>query len=483
MRPAVLVTIMMASSVVAFGVADTQLPESPRAIHLAPCRVASVPVELRCATYDVYEDRDHRRGRRVPLFIRVIPAATDTPAPDPLVFVSAGGPGITNSDIVGYAFARAWRRDRDVVLVDLRGTSGPQRLDCPTPGSADHPAAYLQPEFDSAVVAHCRSQLEMRANLRLYTTRNVVDDLHEVVTALGYRRINLWGASGGTREVLEYLRRHGGSVRSAIVEGTAPVSFKNPLPHAAAGQEALDSMFVQCDRDESCRSTFPGLRREFKALEDTLSIRAARVLVPPELGGIDSTVEVSWAIFAETIREMSYTAASERSIPFVVHRAALGDFAPLIQTGVTASRRTRDAIRLGFLLSQSCTEDVPRITETEILRDTKGSYLGDRRVRAQQRACSAWPRGAVDPSDFTDVHSAVPVFLLAGTIDPVTRPSFALGAARSLRRSILVVAPGGHVPNGPCVDKMERQFLALGSPTGIDTTCVSEMTLPPFRLQ
>src|SRR5262249_12432276 len=135
------------------------------AIDLAPCHVSGVPVAIRCGTFMVYEDRAHKRGRRIPLYVRVIPSSASTPAADPLVLVSTGGPGTTNSDVVPYAYARGWSRDRDVVLVDLRGTSGPvaDRLDCDLPGSPEAPLGYLQNVFDSALVARCRADLEKHA--------------------------------------------------------------------------------------------------------------------------------------------------------------------------------------------------------------------------------------------------------------------------------------------------------------------------------
>jgi pimeloyl-ACP methyl ester carboxylesterase len=448
---------------------------------LTPCHVANVAIEIRCGTFLVYEDRARGAGRRIPLLIRVVPAATEHPAPEPLVVVSPGGPGLTNSELVALGVARAWREDRDVVFVDLRGTSGPSRLDCPPSGSVEHPGGYLDGLFDIDRIDRCRRELESKADLRFYTTRAVVDDLHDVLTSLGYARVNLWGASGGTREVLEFIRRHPTSVRSAIVEGVVPVTFKNPLPHAKAAQVALDSLFAQCARDGACASAFPRLRDEFYAVLDSLSVRARHVAMPVDMGGVDSTVVITRDAFTEGVRLLSYNAQTERSLPFVVHRAATGDYAPFISAAITRNRQTRTAIRLGFLLSQTCTEDVPRITDVEVARETNNTYLGDHRVRDQQAACAHWTRGTVATSDFTPVRSNVPVFLLSGTIDPVAPSAFAADAARYLASSIRVIAPGGHVPNGPCIDAMERQFLAHARPSDVDTSCVEQMTLPAFK--
>jgi pimeloyl-ACP methyl ester carboxylesterase len=461
-------------------VAAGSAPLAAQRLALAPCHAPGVGVDIRCGTYMTYENRVTKTGRRIPLYVRVVPAAAPTPAPDPFVFVSAGGPGTTNSDLVAFAVARGWSRNRDIVMVDLRGTSGGDRLDCRN--GDDVPLGYLRSPFDSAVVASCRTALAAHADLRAYTTANAMDDLYDVLVALDYAHVNLWGASGGTREVLEFMRRHPGMVRSAIVEGVAPVSFKNPLPHAQAAQEALDSLFTQCDRDVPCHAAFPALRVEFARLREAALRQPLRVRAPADVAGRDTTIELLWYRIAETIRSMSYTVPGGRTIPYVVHQASAGNFAPLIEAGIQSSQRTRNAIRFGFLLSQTCLEDVPRISEGEIARETAHTYLGEARVREQQAACRAWVGATKFVGDSTPVRSSVPVFLLSGTIDPVTRPRFAIDAARYLPHSVLVIAPGGHVPRGPCIDAMEQRF--LDAPTSpIDSSCVRSMTLPPFRIR
>jgi pimeloyl-ACP methyl ester carboxylesterase len=460
-------------------------PRSAERIELQPCRVAGVPVTVRCGTYMVYEDRAHRRGRKIPLFVRVIPSSARTPEPDPFVLVSTGGPGTTNSDVVPFAYARGWSQDRDVVIVDLRGTSGPvsDRLDCDLPGTPEAPLGYLQNVFDTVTVARCRADLEKHADLTQYTTANAMDDLYDALVALGYHRANLFGVSGGTREVLEFIRRHPSMVRSAILAGVAPVSFKNPLAHAQAAQEALDSLFAQCEHDTPCAKAFPKLRAEFAGIRESASRHPIAAPVPPALGGRETTAQLTWPTIAETIRTMSYTVGGGRSIPFVIHQAAIGDYVPLIEAGIQSNVRTKGAIRFGFLLSQTCLEDVPRITDAEVARETANTYLGETRVRQQQAACRQWVHGPapLGIGDFSPVKSDIPVFMLSGTIDPVTRPRFAADAARYLAHSVLVIAPGAHVPSGPCVDAMERQFLE--APTRpLDTSCVKSMTLPAFRV-
>lgn len=448
---------------------------------LQPCHLASIDATARCGTYWVYEDRAGGSGRKIPLKVIILPARGPTTVLDPMLVVSPGGPGTTNSETgVTLAWGAAWRDHRDVILIDLRGTSGPNRLDCRMPGSDDHPEGYLSTLFPPAAIRACRDELSKRADLRLYNTMLAVDDVDEVRAALGYEKVNLWGASWGTRAVLIYLRRHPQAVRSAIIEGVAPVSFKNPLPHARSAQGAIDSLFRACDRQAACHAAFPDLSHELAAVVDRLRQRPAEVTIADSAGGAPLTARLTWQQLAEALRVMTYNLATARRVPLVVHRAYLGDLTPFVRTGIASNRGLRRILRLGFLLSVTCTEDVSRITPDEIERETAGTYLGDSRVREQIAACANWPHGPL-PAGYDDpVRSDVPVFLLSGTVDPVSPSHFAADAARYLSHSIHVLAPGAHVPNGPCIDSMERAFLDAASPAAVDTSCVRMMSLPTF---
>jgi hypothetical protein len=70
---------------------------------------------------------------------------------------------------------------------------------------------------------------------------------------------------------------------------------------------------------------------------------------------------------------------------------------------------------------------------------------------------------------------------LIGLAFRATSPArFTADAARYLPNSIHVVAPGGRVPDGPCIDAMERAFLDAANPRVVDTSCVASVRIPDF---
>jgi len=109
----------------------------------------------------------------------------------------------------------------------------------------------------------------------------------------------------------------------------------------------------------------------------------------------------------------------------------------------------------------TCTEDVSRILPGEIARETDGTYLGDSRVREQMRRAMGGPAGIaggttgsrpVGHPSLSPLRNARSCFATA----------FRSGSGTYLPNSLHVVAPGAHVPRGPCIDSMERAFLEAG---------------------
>jgi len=75
---------------------------------LNACRLKGVESEVRCATLNVYENRETRLGRTIGINIVVLPATARVKETDP-VFLFAGGPG--QAAACGVARHRACQRN------------------------------------------------------------------------------------------------------------------------------------------------------------------------------------------------------------------------------------------------------------------------------------------------------------------------------------------------------------------------------------
>lgn len=456
--------------------------QTPPGVSLTPCKLPGLEEEARCGTLEVPEDRGAPAGRRIPLKVAVLPSRT-TAAPDP-VFAIAGGPGesaVATAALFAQLLEEA-RGERDVVLVDLRGTGGSNRLHCPLPGSDDDPQAYLGDFLPVEALRECLARLD--ADPALYTTKQMVEDLEAVRAALGYDRINLYGVSYGSRAALVYLRSHPERVRSAALHGVVPTDMRTPLHHAADSQRSLDLLLAECEADAACNAAYPDLRKKLAAVQERLAKAPATAEIedPKTKKRVKLTIPLD--LFNEELRWRLY-GEGPSPIPEYIERAHQGDFAKLAATILRQRRAIASgaALSVGTYLSVTCAEDVPGIDPEEAKCLAAGSFLGTYRVDRQVQACSVWPRGKVPAAFAEEARSEVPVLLISGDRDPATPPRWGEQVARGLKRSRhVVLRRGAHAGRSPCVRKLLGAFLARGSVEGLDASCADEAPKVAFAL-
>ncbi len=427
----------------------------------------------------VYEDRSKQTGRILKLEFAILYANGDYPKPDPIFFL-AGGPGVAASQ-TWQQFVNAWQRtDRDIVLLSQRGTSGSNRLDIKS-SKTDDLQSLINPVFDTELIRRAMQRLEKRADLTMYSTPMAMDDLDDFRKALGYENINISGGSYGTRAALVYIRQHGESVRTAILNGVAPIAFRNPLYHAREAQRAVDLLFDEVESNATYTKAFPGLREKFQGILTQLEKQPAEAKVRNS-SGKEQTVSITRDAFVNSLRFQLYFLNTNRLVPIQIWRAAEGDFRPFAENAIQRNRTLDDMIALGMLFCVTAAEDVARIRPEEIETLTAGTFLGDGRVRRQLEICSFWPKSKL-PENFADpVFSQVPTLILSGQYDPVTPPSWGELVHQNFKNSLHIVAPAAHGVGGPCIDRIEKAFLESGTVENLDISCVEKLKLPPLFL-
>src|SRR5579859_6469912 len=112
--------------------ACSRLHPPPSALdRLKPCSSSEGPTDAYCGKVDVWENRAAQSGRKLSLKVIVLPGLRREPAPDP-IFYFAGGPGggaAKMARMIREPF-RSLQTDRDIVLVDQRGTGDSNPLTC-----------------------------------------------------------------------------------------------------------------------------------------------------------------------------------------------------------------------------------------------------------------------------------------------------------------------------------------------------------------
>jgi pimeloyl-ACP methyl ester carboxylesterase len=446
--------------------------------RLHPCQIAEGPPDAYCGTYRVFENRSAAQGRTIDLKIVIAPALRRDPKPDP-IFVFEGGPGGGAATLAAQRIPmfRHFQTDRDIVLVDQRGTGASNPLDC----AMDDESENLE-SIDDYPVERFRACLDkLDADARFYTTSIAMDDIDDVRRYLGYSRINLWGGSYGTRAALVYLKQHDAAVRSVVLDGVAPPDMRLPLYMARDGQRALDRLLDDCERDTTgCARVYPHLRHDVDALWQRLATKPRMTVTHPRTGK-PLTLVVSQRLIATIVMQSLYAPEITALLPQLLTDAAAGNVQGLLALAFS-SDLPKGAMSEGMFLSVVCTEDMPRITADDVARESAGRFIGTAMFDTRMKPCAFWPRGLVTDDYYAPVRSTKPVLIFSGENDPVTPPSWGDHVAQSLPNSRHVVVPGaGHITlMRGCVRDLVATFWDRGSVAGLEVGCLDLLKRPPF---
>jgi pimeloyl-ACP methyl ester carboxylesterase len=448
---------------------------------LKPCRVAGIRNEVQCGVLARPLDPARPDGVKIEVHYVVVPALARRKLPDP-VFLLAGGPGqsaIALAPTVLPLFARLNNR-RDIVFVDQRGTGRSAPLACADTRQLPL-AEQVDPERQIEQLSRCRAELQQLpyGDLRFFTTTIAMQDLDAVRARLGAERINLVGASYGTRAALELLRQFPSRVRRGVLDGVAPPDMALPASSGIDSQAAFDAMLAACEQEAACTQRHPTLRADWVSLLKSLP---KPVTVAHPLTGERETFVLTRAMLLAALRGPLYAPSLAAALPQVIADAARGRFEPLLGLNSVLATRRELAPAMGMHFSVVCAEDVPRLAQAA---EPPGADFQADIATLYQRVCAEWPRGEVPAAFYSLPPSASPLLLLSGGLDPATPPRHAERAARSLGRNALhVVAPhAGHgVMSLPCMRDVMFRFIDAADDAqalAVDAACVKSIPRPP----
>ena len=438
--------------------------------------LTELPGEAVCGRFRVFENRTTQTGRTLDLAFVVFKATGPQPRTDAFTRFR-GGPGApVTPGAAGIANAsQAIRAERDILLLDHRGTGNSAPLDCDDPFPGGIPSRF-ETVFPLDHVRACRDRLSQRTDLSQYTTPNAMDDLADLTRWLGYPQLNVMGGSYGTREVQIFARRHPELVRTAVMNAVAPVDQPVYLYHAKGLQGSLENMIAECEAQPACRNAYPDL---VTVLDEVLS---TAVNDPPLVTVAGETLRFGIGPLSYALRGLLY--GQSGTVPARVYEAHAGNWDRLANIYLQRQAWVGSAggSPAGYHYSVLCSEDIDPLTWDEIAAESANTFMGDFLIAGYKRACDEWP-SAVPAPDYRDpVRSDKPAIFLSGGRDPVTPIAGAMHVATGWPNSKHVVVPyGGHGQGGPCIDGLILELIQSGSAEGLDLTCVSNP--PPTRFE
>ena len=485
----ILMVVALALSATSTGAAGPPAPAAPAASSpLGDCHVAGIRNGVLCGSLLRPLDPARPQGASIPIRYVVVPAMARRKFPDP-VFLLAGGPGQSAIAVAASTMALFSRLNnrRDIVFVDQRGTGASAPLVCP---DAEHEslAEQADPDRPYRLAVECKAQLlklpyvKSESDLGLFTTSIAVQDLDAVRRELGAERIDLVGASYGTRVALEYQRQFPKAVRRSVLDGVAPPDMALPASFSFDNQAALDALVVACAAEPACAREHPDLYRRFAALLQSLP-RAVKAAHP--LSGRAEEFVLTRDMLLGAVRNALYVPALAAALPEAIDTASRGEFAGLVGLNSTFTSRKATRLATGMHLSVVCAEDVPRLPFNG---DRPGASFGVEFARFYERLCSAWPRGDVPAAFYGLVTAPAPVLALSGGIDPATPPRHGERVVRALgpmARHVVVANAGHGVLGIGCVRDVVFRFIDASEDRdalAVDAACAAAVPRPPaFR--
>lgn len=450
------------------------------AISFSDCRIKHIDSLVRCAMVAVPEDHALAAkpdAKTIKIQVVVIPSLSRNPQPDPVYFF-AGGPGQAASDIGNLVAAHGeLRKTRDIVLVDQRGTGKSKTLTCDSDGAKgkDKPDAVteaLTASLDKVDSEWAKCIATLKGNPALHRTDDYIDDLEFVRKALKHDQINVWGGSYGSRVALRYMKRYPQRIRTAVLDGVAPTTLRLPDDALASSELELRAVFAACAASTACSAAYPDALASFDSLVNSLRAKPKNISIAHPATGKAIDATVSDRTLVSQLWALLYQPEAARLVPTIVNQAARDNFAPLAAT-MTAANVGEAEIAIAQRFAVMCAEDMLGRSPAPNARfqSVTDMFYG---------FCKTLPHGKVAPEFFEPTTSSIPTLLLSGSHDPVTPPSQAALAAKTLSKSKHIIVNGmGHiVSHQPCARRVVGKFVTAGSVDAASDACEKELSMP-----
>ncbi len=485
-----------------------------------------------CGYVTVPEDRSRPGGRTIRVEAAVVRASSAHPAADPIVFVD-GGPSfgaISPFALGGYFASWPFAHDRDIILVDTRGTGlSKPRLGCPELDVAQVKAVYAGPTIDSraaeiyppAITACWKRLVGEGIDPAAYTTAESAADLEALRRALGVPQWNVLAISADGMLGATYVRLFPDHVRSVVFDsGVPPQTIWGPDYDRGTALE-LQQVFRGCRAVPACRAKYPHVHRRLMRQVHRLAKHPALISIPDfkphgitlELDGTGVFYDAMSMIYPGDTLTPSHLLDPLEYIWRISHGELGQVYRELFGTGPATNGHADDYLAQGKTLSYACHDFINFITDKNLRAAARAlpaeapRYLGPHfdlghgfAIPVSPAGCREWPVGRAPHWQHQPLRSAVPALVLAGEYDASIPPYVAHGMVRRLSHGYYYEMPASshlqlevHTNGHGCARAIAAAFLTDPT-TAPDSSCLASVPpadftpragsgrLPPIRL-
>ena len=450
----------LAGIVVAAVAAASSPAAAQAAVDFRPCVRGS---DIECATVPVPLDRAGAVPGTVKLHVERFASLGRR---EGALITLAGGPGEAATpylpDWAG-TFLSALR-NRDLIVFDQRGTGLSGALRC----RRIQVPVTRTPLKQAEVAAACAQSIG--AARAFYTTRDSVEDVEAIRTAIGVERVALFGVSYGTKVALAYAARYPHRVErlvvDSVVEPTGPGAFSQES--IAAVPRVLQTL---CARS-ACADITPDPIADVAAL--VRRMRTGGFVYGPLVSarGKRHRARIGSVRLLDLLFAGDFDPTLRAYLPGAVRAALTGDSAPLLRLALQADRGSGriepvESFSNALYAATVCEEGpFPWARATPAAARVPAAEAALRQVPATAlhpfdrttalfaspvvQLCNRWPTAVAEPAIADGPFPQVPTLVLAGEDDLRTPLESARRIAGRIPGAALISVPemGHSVLNG-----------------------------------
>ena len=385
----------------------------------------------------VPESRIKTNSKTIKLAYVVIKARNTNAKKDPILYLQ-GGPGAPTLIMANFWRENPLREDRDIVLMDQRGT-GESNAICSDFGNKmlEIIAQNLTPdeEYQKMLVLldECKSQAKKNdIDLSAYNSRENAADYEALRKELGYKKWNVFGGSYGSRLGLTIMRDFPNSVRASVIFGIfAPETnlYENLISNF---KQSLFGVFNACENDSDCKSRYPGIKSQFfqtlKKLEKE----------PLTLNFNENPFVLNAQDMLLMTHQLLYSRSSIGLIPSFVN-AINNKNSNVIRQALRPTANVSNLINFAMNMSVNAYDELPFNGNVDFLKDLKRNpefaNIAPAYFNSDAKLLEKWHSFRADVHENKAVVSNIPTLVLNGELDPITPPQNARKVVKSLSNS------------------------------------------------
>ena len=309
-----------------------------------------------------------------------------------------------------------------------------------------------------------------------------MQDIESVREAMQYDQINIYGTSYGTRVALQYINKYPKHVRTATLKGLVPNDLIIPYHFDWDAQRSLDLLIEACEKNDSCKSTFPDFRNQ---VQKVLEASPKDIEMENPKNGKPEQITLTRDLMAMTMRSLLASPSATQQMPYLISQAVSGDYAPLAGIILRLQQSYVENIYTGLMLSVICHEDYPLLLG---LPTKKGqtSFLENHWNQRVISACNVWNSDTLHIPLSEHKTSKLPVLLISGGRDSATPPHYGEQVLAHFPNGRHIIVPqAGHSFDRMmgCIELMINDYVISGSNKNLNVDCVNEITFPSFRFR